>query len=90
MEHLDREIKEKEIEKQEALRDLAEQHDRDMIATNAEIDAQGKRIWELEEALDEERDIIDRLKQEREDRMEEHELTVRSLKEVRLSCRVNG
>ncbi|KAG9049402.1 hypothetical protein FS837_010342 [Tulasnella sp. UAMH 9824] len=81
MEHLDREMKEKEFEKQEALRDLAEQHERDMVATNTEIDAQGKRIWELEEALDEEHDMIERLKQEREDRMEEHELTVRTLKE---------
>ncbi|KAG9014667.1 hypothetical protein FRB94_011845 [Tulasnella sp. JGI-2019a] len=81
IQHMNHQIAEKEIEKETELRDIAEQREQETLAANTEINEQGKRIWELEEELEAERDGIERLRQEASDRSEEHARIVSALKE---------
>ncbi|KAG8873257.1 hypothetical protein FRB98_009135 [Tulasnella sp. 332] len=81
IQHMNHQISEKELEKENELRDIAEQREQETLAANAEINEQGKRIWELEEELEAERDGIERLRQEAKDHSEEHMRIVAALKE---------
>lgn len=52
IQHMNRQIAEKELEKDNEIREQMDLREQETLAANAEIDAQGKRIWELEEELD--------------------------------------